>query len=134
MLQRLWQGIGRTNKKLELVARASALGQIESAAARDQEDAEVDEAAAAFGLIPVRAEEVAEPLYLWPENLLSWNLFIAVSTQWIVGANGAVGLNYPGVEVVMRKWRIRRKDEQRLFSDIQAMERATLRAWGEIKK
>lgn len=102
---------------------------------REQEFQEVDEAAAAFGLVPVFAgDDTPEPLYLWPENVLSWNLFMAVSTQWIAGGNGVIGLNYPGVEVVMRKWRIKRQDEQKVFSEIQVMERATLRAWSERKK
>lgn len=95
----------------------------------------VDEAAAAFGLAPVfDGAAEPEPLYLWPENVLSWNLFLAVSTQWLVGSGGATGLNYPGVEVVMRNWRIKRHDEQKQFSEIQVMERATLRAWSERKK
>lgn len=94
----------------------------------------MDEAAAAFGLLPIRTEKPVELLYLWPENVPSWNLFQAVSTQWMCGPDGATGLNYEGVQVVMRMRRIKRQDEQRLFSEIQVMERATLRAWSERKK
>lgn len=134
MLPGLGQGIGRPGKKLEQVARFDALGQIEWKDAREQDDAVVDEALAAFGLVAIRAAEKFEPLYLWPENLPSWELFRAVSTQWVVGPGGPIGLNYQGVDVVMRKRRIKRADEARLFSDIQAMERATLNAWSERKR
>ena len=76
---------------------------------------------------------VPDLLYLWPENVFSWNLFRAVSTQWNVGMSGAVGLNYQSVEMVMRNWRVKRRDERRIFHEIQEMERATLVAWGEKK-
>jgi hypothetical protein len=134
VLHRVWQGIGRPGKKLEQVARFDALGQIEWEDAREQDDAAVDEALAAFGLVAVRTVEKFEPLYLWPENIPSWELFRGVSTQWVIGPGGLVGLNYQGVEVVMRKRCIKRSDESRLFSDIQVMERATLNAWSERKK
>jgi hypothetical protein len=94
----------------------------------------VDEAAAAFGLVPVYEEEQVWPLYLWPENVQSWTFFNAVSTQWVIGMGGVVGLNYPAVKVVRDAWQIRRKDWPRLFSDVQVMERATLAAWREKKK
>jgi hypothetical protein len=84
--------------------------------------------------VAIRSAEQLEPLYLWPENIPSWDLFQAVSTQWVVGMGGAVGLNYQGVEVVMRKRRIKRADECKLFADIQVMERATLNAWSERKR
>lgn len=132
MPERLCEGSRGYRKKLTEVARAWALGQIESEAEQQQDESEVDSAAAAIGLAPAWPATTTEPLYLWPENVRSWQLFIAVNTQWNVGPTGAVGLNYLGVEVVMRRgWRIKRRDEQRLFNDIQIMERATLRAWQE---
>ena len=57
-----------------------------------------------------------------------------MSTQWQYTDGQAVGLNYPGVEVVMRKMRVKRKDEMQVFSEIQAMEQATLKAWSERKR
>jgi hypothetical protein len=84
--------------------------------------------------LPVYEEEQVWPLYLWPENLLSWAFFNAVSSQWVVGPSGVVGLSYPGVEVVRRAWKINKKDWPGLFSDVQVMERATLKAWREKKK
>lgn len=135
MLYQLRQGRERHRKKLEALARADALGEIEWQGEREQDDQVVDEALAAFGLVAVRTSEQMEPLYLWPVNVPSWNLFRGVSTQWVVSPGGGViGMNYPGVEVVMRKWGIKRKDELRFFCDLQVMERATLRAWSERTK
>jgi len=133
VLQRLHEGSGSDGKKLEQVARLAALGLLETEETLAQELAEVDEALAAIGLVATAPVTELEEFYLWPENVLAWNLFHAVSTQWMVGVNGATGLNYQNVEVVMRKWRIKRRDEQRVFREIQVMERATLRAWGERK-
>jgi len=100
----------------------------------EQDKAEVDEAAAAFGLAPVFERDETEPIYLWPENVASWNFFQAVSTQWVVGPGGAIGLHYPAVTIVRDAQGIRRKDWPKLFSEVQAMERATLQAWRERKK
>lgn len=134
MLQRICQGIERERKKLAQVARCAALGQLASPEQIEEDEAEVDAAAAAFGLMPVFQREPVEPIYLWPENVASWNFFQQVSTQWHVGPGGAIGLNYAGVAVVRDAKGISRKDWPRLFSELQAMERATLEAWRERKK
>jgi hypothetical protein len=75
-------------------------------------------------------DEEPEPLYLWPENLESWRLFQQVGTQWISEGGCRTGLNYPGVEMVLRYEcpRGRRKD---MFRDIREMEVAALLAWEE---
>ena len=39
---------------------------------------------------------------IWPENETAVSLFERVQTQWRVGMAGPTGLDYPGVEVVMR--------------------------------
>jgi hypothetical protein len=61
---------------------------------------------------------------LWPENLASADLYNACETQWLrAGMDGTpTGLNYPGVEVVMRL----RGDPPHRFDDIQALEREYL--------
>ncbi len=133
MLQRLHERVRGQGKKLEQVARQSALGLVETEEGQQQERSELDEALAGLGLFAEWPDQQIESLYLWPENVPAWNLFQAVGTQWVIGHGGAVGLSYPGVEVVMRKWRIKRRDEQRFFQEIQVMERATLAAWGERK-
>lgn len=108
-----------------------ALGLVESEEDQERGREAAEEAATGIGLRLRRAPAVCEALYLWPDNVRSWNLFQAVSTQWIAGMAGATGLSYPGVEVVMRKARVKRSDEERVFHEIQCMERATLSAWRE---
>lgn len=134
MLQRFYQGIERERKKLAQVARCAALGQLVDPGELERDQEVVDEAAAFFGLMPVYQQEVPSPIYLWPENVRSWNFFQRVSTQWHVGPGGAIGLNYAGVEVARDALGIRRKEWPKLFSEVQAMERATLDAWRERKK
>lgn len=134
MLQRVRQRVERKRKKLAQVARCAALGQLASPEEIEQDQAEVNAAAARFGLMPVFQQEPTEPLYIWPENVASWNFFQRVSTQWHVGPGGAVGLNYAGVDVTRKALSIRRKAWAKLFSEVQVMERATLDAWREKKK
>lgn len=92
------------------------------------------EAAAEFGLMPIFQHEQVEPLYLWPENVVAWSFFQAVSTQWQVDYGRPIGLNYAGVEVARNATRIKNKDWPTIFSAVQAMERATLSAWREKSK
>jgi hypothetical protein len=134
VLERLPQGRGRQRKKLSEVARHAALGQLVDDQAAQQEVSEVDAALAAFGLVAAVTVHPPDELYLWPENVPTWNLFQALSTQWLVGMGGATGLNYQSVNIVMDHRRVARRDRQRVFEEIQAMERATLQAWSEKKK
>ncbi len=92
---------------------------------------EVDKSLALMGLVAVYEEEPWEWLYLWPENVASWNLYQAVSTQWVHGLNGPVGLNYQSIESVMRMQRIKPRKQREALHDLQVMERAALRAWRE---
>lgn len=60
-------------------------------------------------------------------------LWFAVQTQWRVGVGGPTGLDYPGVESVMRLSFERspkdRAGRAELFVGLQVMERATLGEW-----
>ena len=63
-----------------------------------------------------------EAVELWPENVASVDLFLAVETQWRVGMGGATGLDYAGVRAAM----LLRNEPPRRFDDIQLMEREYL--------
>lgn len=65
-----------------------------------------------------------EAVELWPENVASVDLFLAVETQWHrAGMDGIhTGLDYAGVEAAMRL----RGDPPRRFDDIQILEREFL--------
>jgi hypothetical protein len=92
----------------------------------------VNEAALAFGLVAEWPEQKVVPpeVYLWPENVAVWAIFQDVRTQWNVGMGGPVGLNYSGVDVLV-KLRVKKRDRPDVFSKIQVMERAMLEAWSE---
>lgn len=70
-----------------------------------------------------------------PGNLMTVQVFFAVSTQWVhAGMSGVrVGLNYPAVEArcrVMPDYQALELDEQNLiWSGLQRMEKAALEVW-----
>lgn len=65
-----------------------------------------------------------EAVELWPENVASVDLFLAVETQWHrAGMDGTpTGLDYAGVAAAMQL----RGDPPRRFDDIQILEREFL--------
>lgn len=72
-----------------------------------------------------------EPVFLWPENLLAWQCWMAVQTQWRVGMGGPTGLDYAGVRAFLDLAGLRKKDRLEVFAGLAAMERATLEVWAE---
>lgn len=129
MLDGLPDAGGRERKKLEEVARAFARGDLRTGAEHDEDRRHVDEAMAVFGLVadgPVLAPP--QEIYLWPENVESWALFLACQTQWRGGMERE-GLDYDGVHRVIdqrRAWFTRRRQR---FADVQVLERAVLEEW-----
>lgn len=73
--------------------------------------------------------EPAQPFEVWAQNWPVVQLFLACQSQWrmAVGLSGMVwlGLDYPGVDVVMRRRRMTRTNSA--FEALQAMEFAALR-------
>jgi hypothetical protein len=60
-----------------------------------------------------------------PDNAAALELFLALRTQWRVGAMGGVlGLDYPAVLAVFRMRRM--KDMAAMLADLQVMEAAAL--------
>ena len=60
------------------------------------------------------------------------NVFIAMSTQWRIGNNGATGLDYNALKPVMEFVKVR--DQQQVFEDIRIMEDVALSVIRESKK
>lgn len=71
---------------------------------------------------------------VWPDNILAVNTFIAMSTQWRVGAMGATGLDYNAMPVVMRMIGIPPASRASVFEDVRTMEDAALILIRESKK
>lgn len=76
-------------------------------------------------------EPPPERYYLWPENEWVWRFFLACRTQWREGFEGATGLDYAGVEVLMLRLRVPRRRQDRLHEFIRGMELAALVGWRE---
>ncbi len=72
-----------------------------------------------------------QEFHLWPDNVPTFNLWLGVQTQWIVGMNGRTGLNYGGIEVCMRLHQVRKKEQREMFIGLQAMEHAALDEWSK---
>lgn len=72
---------------------------------------------------------VEQEFHLWPENVPTFNLWLSVQTQWVIGMNGRTGLDYSGVEVCMRLHQVRKKEQRKIFVGLQAMEQASLDEW-----
>jgi len=81
-----------------------------------------------IGPAPDQDEETFE---VWDVNWASLTAFLACETQWRVAAGLAgliwLGLDYPGVDVVLRRLGL----ADHVFADLQVMERAALDVFAE---
>lgn len=63
---------------------------------------------------------------VWPDNAQALHVFVAMSTQWRVGPNGATGLDYSPLQSVMRLMAVPRHDWPEVFDAVRIMEDAAL--------
>lgn len=104
--------------------------------AEQQQDALSSELAA-FGLALEENVEpgIEEACHLWPENLLPWECWHAVQTQWRIGMGGATGLDYTAVLAYLKDGKgLPGKEWREVFGLIQLCERETLRVWAEKRE
>ena len=87
---------------------------------------------AALGLLEQQPAE--HVVYLWPDNVLAWNCWQGVQTQWRVGMGGATGLDYAGVRAFLDEQQLAGDERRDVFAGIQACERATLEVWAEQRE
>jgi hypothetical protein len=87
-----------------------------------------DEALAAMGLMLENDDAAAGAIEVWPGNEKTVEVFVAMMTQWNVGMNGATGLRYEALPVVMRYARVPRADQSAVFGGLRVMEGAALEA------
>lgn len=71
-------------------------------------------------------EASGPPVDVWPEHMPACNVFIAMGTQWRIGANGATGLDYGPLQGVMRLMGVPRKDWPAVFDDLRVIEGAAI--------
>lgn len=107
-------------------------GELQHATGSQSQDR--DEALAAFGLVLEDPIAEAEPdiFCLWPEHVEVLDLWFGVQTQWRHGFNAPTGLDYCGVEALMRQRRVRKPRAR--FAALQVMERAALAEWARMRE
>jgi hypothetical protein len=109
-------------------------GAFEARKARRREELEAQ--FGAFGLVPdySRVDAQAEPpgdCYLWPECSDVWQAWQAAQTQWRTGMAGRTGLDYAGVDVVLKVRGLKGRAYRETWGLLQRMEAAALAAWSE---
>lgn len=63
---------------------------------------------------------------MFPDNLAAVTTFLAMSTQWRVGAAGATGLDYTALPAVLRMRDVPRDEWPDLFEQLQIIETEAL--------
>lgn len=150
MLSGLPAGLRRTRqgKKLIEAARLLARGELHFSHHRTPDDEPPDspapealEALAAFGLQPQlqqapdgAARPAPKLFHLWPEHQRTLQVWLLCQTQWRVGGNVATGLDYAGVEALLRIKRLAPRRNAKLMDELQIMERATLAEWAQQRQ
>ena len=79
-------------------------------------------------------EASGEAVGVWPDNVSTLNVFVAMSTQWRVGNNGATGLDYAALPVVEDRVGIKPDDRRAVFDGLRAMEEAALAQMAENRR
>jgi len=67
-------------------------------------------------------EDRGQEFGLWPENVPVWTLWQSVQTQWRIGMGGPTGLDYAGIEALMRMRNVSRAERPELIEGLQVME------------
>ena len=88
--------------------------------------------AAAFGL--TLEEASGPPVDIWPDNLNSFNAFVALLSQWRFATGGATGLDYAVIPTVLRLINIPRPAWAGVFDDLRVMEDAALEQMRKNRK
>lgn len=63
-----------------------------------------------------------EDYELWPEHAMAWSVYLGCSTQWHWD-----GLDYAGVEIVMRRYAVPAAQRGEVFAQLQVLEAQALR-------
>lgn len=71
-------------------------------------------------------EASGPPVELWPDNVVPVNVFTAMSTQWLSGPAGLIGLNYASLGEVWRRLKVPPDKRDDVFDDLRVMERTAI--------
>jgi hypothetical protein len=78
-----------------------------------------------------RKDYAHEVRWYWPDTARAVELFMRVDTQWRVGMNGAVGLDYCAIYPLMDRMGLSAREWDDLLRDLQVMEYEALDAMHE---
>ncbi|WP_310936151.1 DUF1799 domain-containing protein [Variovorax sp. UMC13] len=63
---------------------------------------------------------------LWPEHELAWTVYLGCTSQWRIAVGMAssywLGLDYGGVEIVMRRYGVPEGQQDDVFAQVQVLE------------
>jgi hypothetical protein len=80
------------------------------------------------------ADLSGDDVEVWPCNWPAFLLFNRISTQWRVGAGGAIGLDYNCIRDVAKFLGIKKKKLAEIFPDLQVLEGEALRVMAEERE
>lgn len=80
------------------------------------------------------ADMEGDDVEVWPCNWPAFLLFNRLSTQWRVGAGGAIGLDYNCIRDVAGFLGIKKKILAEIFPDLQVLEAEALRVMAEERE
>lgn len=67
-----------------------------------------------------------DAVQVWPDNLPAVTVFLAMSTQWRMGAVGPTGLDYGALREVWQRTRTPPSQRDEVFAQLQIIEREAL--------
>lgn len=68
---------------------------------------------------------------VWPENWPVISMFRKMATQWRIGMNGPIGLDYPTLLLLIDRQESSKDEADQMFEDIRECEAAALEAMFE---
>jgi hypothetical protein len=71
---------------------------------------------------------------VWQDCWTSVGVLSAIATQWRVGGDGPIGLDYAAIPVALRLMGIPRREWQQVFDDVRVMEDAALKYFAFMRK
>lgn len=77
-----------------------------------------------LGVVLPADHEESDDFEVWEENWAAVEMFMRAQTQWRVGMNGLIGLDYGAVAWLLTLYEV--EDHRSLLEDLQVMEGAVL--------
>lgn len=70
-------------------------------------------------------------VYLWPENVPTWERWLEVRGQWRVGMSGPYAIDLVAVCAHLTEYGLQGDERRQIYDGIRACAHATLEVWAE---